>query len=255
MKDLKIIVNADDCGLSLSVNLKIEEYINRGLITSTTIMSNMPEVKGAQRLYELYKDTISFGIHLNLTEGIPMRKSQLLLDKGLLVEEYGNIIFNLINKNDSRIYSKEIEKELFLELSMQFENILSHDIKISHVDSHHHVHTRPYMLRILPQLQKKFGFTKVRRMRNYMPSVFARFPRNTWWYLMKMQSSNLRTTDWFDAFSNFIELYNKGFLKYGSTIELMTHPGGYSQITEGPLMENTSIFENIKAHLINYNDL
>lgn len=254
MKNIRIIINADDCGISEDVNLKIEEYINKGLITSTTIMSNMPDTIGAQRLYHTYKEQVSFGIHMNLTEGKPMRKSQLLLDKGLLIEEHNDVIFNENNKIDQHIYTKEIENELFLELSAQIDNVLSHGIQISHIDSHHHTHTRPYMLRILPKLLKEYGIDKVRRMRNYMPSIKNRIPRNLWWYLIRMQAKGVRTTDYFAGYEEFIKLWRNGFIKQGAIIELMTHPGGYSQNSEGLLMESNLIKET-KAKFINYNSI
>lgn len=38
----KIIVNADDFGKTHTINLAIAECFNKGLITNTTIMVNMP---------------------------------------------------------------------------------------------------------------------------------------------------------------------------------------------------------------------
>ena len=252
---MRIIVNADDCGISLEVNRKIEEYINKGIISSTTIMSNMPYVDDAKRLYDLYKDKISFGIHLNLSEGSPVRNSQILLDNAFCLENNDGIIFNIDNKKFKGKFSKEIENEIFKELSLQVENLLDHDIDFSHIDSHHHVHTRPYMLSIIPRLQKKYHFTKIRRMRNYMPFSIRRCPRDLWWYLVKMRSKELKTTDWFCGFEEFIEYAQSGFIKNDSIIELMTHPGGYTKDTEEPLMESVDLKTEFKAQIINYNEL
>lgn len=252
---MKIIVNADDCGISLEVNRKIEEYINRGLLSSTTIMSNMPFVADARRMYDLYKEKISFGVHLNLSEGKPMANSQILLDNNLYVEEGNDIMFNLNNKAYNGVYSKEIEDAIFRELSLQIENVLGHDIELSHIDSHHHVHTKPYMLRILSRLQKKYRFTKIRRMRNYMPFSIERCKRNAWWYLVKMQTCKLQTTDWFCSFEEFLKYAENGFVKEDSIVELMTHPGGYTKKTEEPLMECTNLKEKFNAEIINYNQL
>ena len=252
---MRIIVNADDCGISLEVNNKIEEYINKGIISSTTIMSNMPYIEDVKRLYNLYKENISFGIHLNLSEGNPMTMSQILLEKGFYIEENGNVIFNIDNKKYNGKYSKEIEDAIFNELSVQIENVLAYSIEVSHVDSHHHVHTRPYMLNIVPRLQDKFHFTKIRRMRNYMPISMKRYARDLWWYFMKIRTKGLKTTDWFCGYEEFIEYAKKGFIKDNSIIELMTHPGGYTKDTEGPLMEETNLKERFNAQIINYNEL
>lgn len=252
---MKIIVNADDCGISLEVNNKIEEYINRGMLSSTTIMGNMPHVADSKRMFNLYKEDISFGIHLNLSEGTPLTRSQILLDKGIYLETEKEPAFNIENKTYNGRFSKEVEDAIFNELSAQIDNVLSHGIAFSHIDSHHHVHTRPYMLKVLPRLLKKYNVNKIRRMRNYMPFSIERCKRNAWWYLIKMQACKLRTTDWFCSFEEFIRLAENGFIKKDSVIELMTHPGGYTKETEGPLMEKTDLKELFNAQIINYNQL
>ena len=56
----KIIINADDLGMSGTVNREIESCIQKGLITSTTIMANMPDFDGARKLYDTYNEAVSF---------------------------------------------------------------------------------------------------------------------------------------------------------------------------------------------------
>ena len=90
----RIIINADDCGMSLQVNEHIEQAILAGKISSTTVMANMEDFDGAVRLYKTYGSEISFGWHINLTEGSPLMYSQLLLDKGYYIEQGGRIVFN-----------------------------------------------------------------------------------------------------------------------------------------------------------------
>lgn len=43
---VKVIVNADDCGISRHVDSEIQRYIEAGLVTSTTLMTNMPDILG-----------------------------------------------------------------------------------------------------------------------------------------------------------------------------------------------------------------
>ena len=69
---MRIIINADDCGLSEIVDKEIEYCIRHGLISSTTIMANMDDFEGARRLYDTYGNAVSFGWHMNLTEGEPL---------------------------------------------------------------------------------------------------------------------------------------------------------------------------------------
>lgn len=44
---MKLIINADDCGCSVSVNRRIEEEILAHRITSVTVMANMDDFEGA----------------------------------------------------------------------------------------------------------------------------------------------------------------------------------------------------------------
>ena len=96
-----VIINADDCGINKEVDAEIERFIQLGKITSTTVMANMDDLEGAKNLYDLYKDNISFGVHVNLTNGEPLTKSQALLDYGYYKEEDGKVLLNgypFINK-------------------------------------------------------------------------------------------------------------------------------------------------------------
>ena len=68
----KIIVNADDLGLSKRVNDAIFQAFAQGLISSATIMANMPAFKEAARLVRQFRLQRKIGLHLNLTSGKPL---------------------------------------------------------------------------------------------------------------------------------------------------------------------------------------
>ena len=100
----QIIINADDCGRSKVVNSAIEECIQAGCITSTTVMANMDDLEGAVGLYNTYKNSISFGCHLNLTQCQPLLKSQILQDIGFTsISDDGMIELNGMHLRNSRI--------------------------------------------------------------------------------------------------------------------------------------------------------
>lgn len=64
-----IIVNADDFGLKSSVNKAIVESFNKEIISSTTIMANMPGFEEAVELAFKHEFNDRLGIHLNLDAG------------------------------------------------------------------------------------------------------------------------------------------------------------------------------------------
>ena len=253
---MKFIINADDCGISNHVNLKIEEYIKNGYISSTTIMANMPAVEQAKELYDHYHDTISFGIHLNLTQGQPMVYNQMLLDKEIYkTDDQGNLVFNNKISSSNEMYNKEIRNAIYNELCAQIDKIMELGINYSHIDSHHHVHTRPFMLRIIPKLQKKYGFNKIRRMRNYMPFSASRIGREMWWQLLKLSTKRMISTDYFTSYISFIESTKDNSLIQGNVIELMVHPGGYENDIELDIIKNNNLRELFNTDIINYNQL
>ena len=67
-----LIVNADDFGRSESVNRAICEAFEKGRVNSTTLMANMPAAKEAYELAKKGGFADKVGIHLNITEGMPM---------------------------------------------------------------------------------------------------------------------------------------------------------------------------------------
>lgn len=249
-----VIINADDCGISKSVDVEIERFIQLGKITSTTVMANMDDLEGAKRLYDLYKGKISFGVHVNLTDGEPLTQSQALLDYGYYKEENGRVVLNgysFINKK----MPKHLHQDIVNECVAQINKVRDIGFCISHIDSHHLMLTSSSMTNITPMVLKQAGVKKMRRARNYIEhKSFSFLVRQAWFAYMKMRVKGLQSTDWFEMFTNFYNLSNKGFHMDG-TIELMTHPGGnYPQ--EDELMLNTVYDQLFKGYeLINYNSL
>ena len=245
----RVIINADDCGMSRQVNDHIEQAILAGKISSTTVMANMDDFEGAVKLYKQYKDRISFGWHINLTEGEPLLASQLLLDKGYYIEQDGRIVFN-----GKAFWKKHLTNDMKVairkELIAQYEKLRDSGIIVSHADSHHHIHTSSSMLTVVPPVLKETGIRKVRRMRNNVPGLFKRLPRNVWGWLYKLQNSNLTMADAFGYFTDFAA--NKIYVN-GKTMELECHPGHPKHIEEEKLLMSQNYNNGIQ--LVSYLDL
>lgn len=248
-----MIINADDCGLSKEVNAVIERAITQKKITSTTIMANMEDLDGAVRLFNQYKDSTSFGVHLNLTEGSPLLYSQELLDIGFYKEHDGSILLN--GKTfQNKLLNKSCEDAIRKELMAQIEKIRDYGVELSHIDSHHHIHKTMVMIRILPKICKDTGLYKVRNIHNYMPLGKQTLIRKIWTLSYKIRIPSIVFTDWFCSFSDYMQLCDKTMYKEGDTIELMCHPGGIYPEEDRNLFE-ISAEEQWGVSLINYNQL
>ncbi|WP_353654970.1 carbohydrate deacetylase [Clostridium sp. CCUG 7971] len=145
----RLIINADDFGYSHAVNLGIAESHINGVLTSTTLMANMPGTKHAVELSKKMPD-LGIGVHLTLTCGKPIlgnSVSSLIKEDGYFykLSDFEKGIVN-INKN-----------ELYSEWKAQIDRLYSYGIKLSHIDSHHHIHTFEEPSKVVEMLSKEYN--------------------------------------------------------------------------------------------------
>lgn len=255
---MRLIINADDCGYSKINNSHIKRAIERGKITSTTIMANMPAVEEAACLYETYNSEISFGIHLNLTEGEPLINSQRLVDFGYYAVNDGRTCFSIDNAEQFRYkrLPKTIKEAIYNELSAQISKLQSMGIKLSHIDSHQHIHTCASLMGVIAQLSKDFNLPKVRRIKNYVsPYSMSYWGRQAWYLLSRTHYQNYKMTDYFSPFQEYFDNPSLVSLKEKDSLELMVHPGHYQEIyqKEEQLMLDMNYPNYIR--LISYKEL
>src|SRR5262245_45924376 len=72
-----MIINADDLGLSTAVNEAIFNLMERGHVTSASLLANAPATEEAIVESRRQKNR-SFGVHLNVTEFRPLTRSPAL---------------------------------------------------------------------------------------------------------------------------------------------------------------------------------
>lgn len=254
---VKVIVNADDCGKSVSVNAAIEQMLANHLITSTTVMANMDDLKGAKELYDKYRDIASFGVHLNLTEGSPLVESSALESLSFYKRTGdGALEFNGNEYRKNKFNSAEKEA-VRNEIRTQIKKVQDEGIHVSHIDSHHHIHTAKSILPLVLDVAKEFGIVKVRNIRNYFPISNELISRKIWLVYTYYLYPSIKTTDVFCPYEEFSIKYSNGLKKRMKTLELMCHPGhsGENYIREIELMKSNPLTHSSWAELINYNEL
>ena len=254
---MRVIINADDCGINKQVNRHIKDAIEAGKLTSTTIMANMSDLEGSVRLFDEYHDKVSFGIHLNLTEGEPLLRSEKLLEFGFYSENDDKIVFNSKQAESFRYkrLPKDIKAEIYKELATQIEKLKAEGIILSHLDSHHHIHTCFSLIGVIAQLSKDFKIPKVRRIRNYLPQSVSFYGRQAWALMSRCENRQYIMTDYFAIFKEFFLNQRIPQLKSNSSLELMIPPGHYKESyqQEERMMLDMSYPNDFE--LINYNEL
>jgi hopanoid biosynthesis associated protein HpnK len=155
----QVIINADDLGMSSGINEAIARASKYGMLTSASIMVNMPAYEDALKKVIANNPDLGIGIHLCLTEGKSVLKSS---DIPLLVNTDGYFKNSFLKlyiqiKKDRRIL-QQIESEI----NAQFEKLCADGIMPDHVNGHHHIHMIPYIFDITLKIAKSYNCKMVR---------------------------------------------------------------------------------------------
>jgi chitin disaccharide deacetylase len=207
------IVNADDFGIRPSVNKVIAACFKTGIINSTSLLVNTDYFDESVNLIKSNPSIKNIGVHVNLAENKPVTN----FNRPLYLHENGE--WNLAETNKiTRVFDKET-KELFKkEIFAQVEKALSAGIKITHLDSHYHIHTLPCFYQLFIQAALYFKL-KLRLAQTTNEGNFVKFlyRKNI---NRKIENYNIQYSDLFETVSHF--LTNGTGRK--SVIEIMLHP-------------------------------
>ena len=217
----KIIFNADDFGYSRGINYAIIDSHKFGVLTSTTLMTNMP---GFDHAVELSKSNprLGVGVHLTLTCGNPVLKTHKTL-----VGEDGSFRNLEFFENPNSFYDLD---EVKMEWDAQIKKAFDAGVDVSHLDSHHHVHSFKKHREIAIELSRKYRLPlrAIGKLPDDIPQV-RRFETNFDGvafdneYRLRMYLGNL------------IE----DVIKY-EVVEVMCHPG----YLDAGILHGSSLLEN-----------
>ncbi len=221
-----LIRNADDFGKSESVNRAIAACFEKGFIDRTTLMVNMEAAEAAVSLAKEAGFFDRVGIHLNLTEGMPM--TDPIRSNPLFCDETGR--FNTCFRQHRRCrlhLDKETIGQIRTELKAQLDRFGAWELPLMHADSHHHVHTDLPVFRVLQDLSRDYAFASVRLSRNLYHGGSTANAVYKKWYNKKLQKICGSTTDLFGSYPDLMA-YAPGEelrrLVRGSCVEIMLHP-------------------------------
>jgi len=159
----RLIVNADDLGLTAGINRAVFEARAHGIVTSTTLMANSRAFAGATELARGDKE-LSVGCHVVLMDGEPV----LPADKvPTLLEPHSNNgarrFRDSLNDFVAASFRHKLNaEEIEAEASAQIERIQAAGIRPSHFDTHKHAHMFAAVLRPLLRAAKSRGVGAVR---------------------------------------------------------------------------------------------
>ena len=182
----KLIVNADDLGADEARNAGIFEAIHAGTVTSASILPNGPALNDAlRRIRFLSQRNVSFGIHLNLSEGKPLSSNLKWItgkDGCFLKKPHAHQLFMGLCDSDENSdgYSERgskavsaLQGEIAQEVNAQIESLLKTGVRIDHLDGHQHIHLFPAVFPAVVDLVRRHGIPWMRIPEEPPPPVQA----------------------------------------------------------------------------------
>ena len=277
LSEARLIVNADDFGLSEAVNRGIVAAHRDGIVTSASVMACGPAFEHAVALAKRHP-ALDLGVHLTLTQLAPVMAPAAVPS---LVDAAGRFPAHAFDLARRYLRGQLTLADVRAELDAQIRKVLGAGLTISHLDGHQHVHVLPGIAHVVADLAAAHGIGAVRHpaepLRGYMLGRWRRLAEQ-----MMLSSvcavSPLKILKRTDGFAGFhfggrlteknLETVLRGLPRSG-TIELMCHPGeaepegphrewGYAGPAEREALTSARIKELIAARgteLVSYRDL
>ena len=152
----RLIVNADDFGLTSGVNRAILEGNRSGIVTSATLMANAKATNAAIDLAKS-EPTLKTGCHVVLIDGVPLTANLPSLTQSSQRFRTSMKQFAIAAVR-GQIAADEIQQEA----EAQIRKLQSAGITLTHLDSHKHTHMFPHILRPMVRAAKACGIRAIR---------------------------------------------------------------------------------------------
>ncbi len=154
----EVIFNADDFGLCASINRGVMASHQDGLVRAASLICTGDAFEEAAE-YARNNPSLDLGLHFSLVDGTPVSDASqvptLTGPDGRLHASYGMFLRRYVT---GRIAVAEIEAEFRAQLS----KVREAGLRITHIDSHQHLHVLPAILEIVTRLAKEHGIPAVR---------------------------------------------------------------------------------------------
>lgn len=242
----RLIVNADDFGLHSAVNRGIIEGYQNGCIRSTSFVVAGAAAEEAAEL-AVENPGLGVGIHLTLVAErpvLPPEKIPTLVDgDGRLLPDHTAFI--------RRYMAGGVRmEELRAECEAQILRARRMGVRLTHIDSHQHLHVLPGLIRLVLALAREYGFSKMRLpaegflFRGGYPASVGRYIAKCGLTACarmakgKMNRAGIMTPDAFFGMLAGGHMFLPHFMEILRALpegvsEIMVHPGTDNQVLDG----------------------
>jgi len=252
----KLIINADDFGWDEDTYKATIDCMEAGSITSATIMTGRPATDLACQYAAKNAHRFSFGLHFNIVD----QHKPLSADPVSLTDRD---TFNFRQSGRQRLHAllwrlnyNQLQNELIAQLNL----VKKSGVKITHIDSHGHLHKFPNVILALKPILYQHGISRVRRPQN----LYGKGIKISTKLINKIATpffSSLTLTNHFLTIASYEDNWFNQLLTLlpNGTTELAVHPGymeNWRHKEIQPLLDknfSTLIMHN-GTELTNYNN-
>jgi predicted glycoside hydrolase/deacetylase ChbG (UPF0249 family) len=237
----RLIINADDFGLTSGVNQGIAEAHQRGVVSSATLMAGGRAFTGAVEFAQRMP-TLSVGCHVVLVDGQPISRpeqvhcllapsrqprsplregtvrsvSATVSPENKFFDGFGDIAVRSLR---GKLQAEQIEEEV----ASQIRKLQAAGVQVTHVDAHKHTHMLPQIADAIMRAARACG---VRAIRNpfvpITPLIFAHVVRRPRFWKRYTQVTLLR---------KYREAFQKRVAEHG----MVTTDGSFGVVVTGSL--------------------
>jgi predicted glycoside hydrolase/deacetylase ChbG (UPF0249 family) len=155
----RLILNADDFGLTPGINRAIGELHAAGVLTSATLMASGPAFEDAIAVAHAHP-TLGVGCHIVLTDGIPVSPPETI--PSLLGPDRLSFRPTITAFLRALFLGHIREDDIAREAHAQIDKLQRAGITVTHVDTHKHTHLSPAIARPLLRAAEASGVRAIR---------------------------------------------------------------------------------------------
>jgi len=155
----RLIINADDFGLTKGINRSIASLHNAGALTSATLMATGAAFEDAVAIAR-QNPALGVGCHVVLTDGVPASPPDKI--PSLLGPDGKTLRPSLLSFVQALLRGQIREADIEREIEAQVETLQHAGITITHADTHKHTHLFPGVTRPLLNVLRRAGIHAIR---------------------------------------------------------------------------------------------
>jgi hopanoid biosynthesis associated protein HpnK len=157
----KLIINADDFGLSTGANRAVLRAWQEGILTSASLMVGG---RACEEAISLARENpgLQVGLHLTLVQGRAVLPPEEIPG---LTDSEGKLPMDPVGAGMRFFFSGSLKGELHREIEAQILRFRETGLPLSHIDGHLNIHMHPTVFDILAELMPKHGITSFRLTR------------------------------------------------------------------------------------------